>query len=166
MPQAQATAPVLDSTIGGVPGGSPIAMLNLPRRVLLALAALIDIAHHDRTEPVSSRALTERNGLAPRQLEATMQRLVRAGIVVSTRGTRGGYALARDRRHISVADIVRALEDGQDRYNGPYANAIEAALAPAERALDEALAAVTVEDLLRAAEADLLARPDGYDFTI
>ena len=27
-------------------------------------------------------------------------------------------------------------------------------------------AAVTVEDLLRAAEADLLARPDGYDFTI
>src|SRR5919206_4556508 len=149
------------SHIGGVPGGFPIAMLNLPRRVLRALAALIDIAHHARTEPVSSRALTERNGLAPRQLEATMQRLVRAGIVVSTRGTRGGYALARDRRHISVADIGRALEDGQDRYDGPYADAIEAALAPAERALDEALAAVTVEDLLRAAaEAHLLAKPD------
>ncbi len=141
-------------------------MSNLPRRVLLALAALIDIAHYARTEPVSLRAFAERNGLPPRQLEATMQRLSRAGIVVSMRGASGGYALARERRHISVADIVRALEDGQDRYDGPYTDAIEAALAPAERALDEALAAVTVEDLLRAAEADLLARPDGYDFTI
>jgi Rrf2 family protein len=142
-------------------------MSNLPRRVLLALAALIDIAHHARTEPVSLRAFAERNGLAPRQLEATMQRLSRARIVVSMRGASGGYTLARERRHISVADIVRALEDGQDCYDGPYASAIEAALAPAERALDEALAAVTVEDLLRAAEADLLARPaNGYDFTI
>jgi Rrf2 family protein len=141
-------------------------MLNLPRRVLLALAAVIDIAYYARTEPVSSKAIAERSGLMPRQLEAIMQRLSRAGIVVSMRGARGGYALARERRRISVADIVRALEDGQDRYDGPYAGAIEAALTPAERALDEALAAVTVEDLLRAAEADLLARPDGYDFTI
>ncbi len=143
-------------------------MLNLPRRVLLALAAVIDIAHHARTEPVSLKAFAERNGLMPRQLEATMQRLSRAGLLTSVRGPRGGYALARERRRISVADIVRALEDGQDKYDGPYAGAIEAALAPAERALDEALAAVTVEDLLRAAaEADLLARPDdGYDFTI
>ena len=143
-------------------------MLNLPRRVLLAVAAVIDIAHHARTEPVSLKAFAERNGLMPRQLEATMQRLSRAGLLVSVRGPRGGYALARERRRISVADIVAALDDKQDAYDGPYAPAIEAALAPAERALDQALAAVTVEDLLQAAaKADLLARVDnGYDFTI
>jgi Rrf2 family protein len=142
-------------------------MLNLPRRVLLALAAVIDIAHHARTEPVSLRAFAERNRLTPRQLEPTMQRLSRARIVVSTRGTRGGYALARERRRISVADIVAALGDGQDAYDGPYAGAIKAALAPAERTLDEALATVTVEDLLRAAEADFVAMSDGGgDFSI
>src|ERR671928_1297269 len=87
----------------GVPGGPPIAMSNLPRRVLLALAALIDIAHHARTEPVSLRAFAERNGLAPRQLEATMQRLSRARIVVSMRGASGGYTPSRGRGHTLVA---------------------------------------------------------------
>ena len=130
-------------------------MLNLPRRVLLALAAVIDIAHHARTEPVSLKAFAERNGLMPRQLEATMQRLSRAGLLVSVRGPRGGYALARERRRISVADIVRALNDRKGGYDGPYADAIEAALVPVARVYDEALAAVTVEDLLRAvAETD------------
>ena len=114
-----------------------------------------DIAHHARTEPVSLRAFAERNGLAPRQLEATMQRLSRAGNVVSVRGAHGGYALAREQWRISVTDIVRTLNDRQGGYDGPYADAIEAALAPVARAYDEALAAVTVEDLLRAvAKAD------------
>lgn len=143
-------------------------MLNLPRRVLLAIAAVVDIAHHARAEPVSLKAFAERNGLMPRQLEATMQRLSRAGLLVSVRGPRGGYALARERRRITVADIVTALDDKQDAYDGPYAVALETALAPAEQALSEALAAVTVEDLLRAAsQANLLSNAgDGYDFTI
>ena len=143
-------------------------MLNLPRRVLLALAALIDIAHHARSEPVSLRDFAERNGLAPRQLEATLQRLSRVGILKSVRGPSGGYALARERRRISVADVVRALEDEQDTSDDPYAVAIEAALAPAERALDEALSAITVEDLLHtAAAARLLDAPDdASDFSI
>ena len=89
-------------------------MLSLSRRVLLSLAAMLDIAHHARTEPVSLKAFTERNGLMPRQLEAPMQRLSRAELLVSMRGPRGGYALAHERRRISVTDIVRTLEDGQD----------------------------------------------------
>src|SRR5919199_4011981 len=142
-------------------GRAPVAMLNLPRRVLLALAALIDIAHHARSEPVSLRDFAERNGLAPRQLEATLQRLSRVGILKSVRGPRGGYALARERRRISVADVVRALEETQDTYDGPYAGAIEATLSPADRALNEALSAITVDDLLHtAAAAHVLDAPD------
>jgi hypothetical protein len=62
---------------------------------------------------------------------------------------------------------VAGVRDGQDGYDGAYAGAIRVALAPAERSLDEALATVTVEDLLHAAEADLVATSnDGSDFSI
>ena len=54
------------------------------------------------------------------------------------------------------------------RRSGPYAAAIETALAPVELAVDEALSAVTVDDLLHtAAQANLLgASNDGFDFSI
>lgn len=39
-----------------------------------------------------------------------LQELARAGLLESQRGAKGGYALARDARHISVAEIITALE--------------------------------------------------------
>ncbi len=59
VPQSPCCASALYVT--GALGGSPTVMLNLPRRVLLALAAIIDIAHHARTEPVSLKTFAERS---------------------------------------------------------------------------------------------------------
>lgn len=39
-----------------------------------------------------------------------LKTLVRAGLVASHRGTKGGYTLARPARHITVAEIIDALE--------------------------------------------------------
>ena len=48
---------------------------------------------------------------APRKyLEAVMLRLKREGLLVSTRGRTGGYALARPAVEIAVADIIRGLD--------------------------------------------------------
>ena len=43
-----------------------------------------------------------------------MQQLVRAGILKGVRGPRGGYRLARERRRISVGDVVRVAESIED----------------------------------------------------
>ena len=46
-----------------------------------------------------------------------LQELVRADILAGVRGPRGGYRLARERRRISIGDIVRvvrSLESGTD----------------------------------------------------
>lgn len=85
-------------------------MLKLSRKTLLALEAVIDIAFNARPEPVQAKEITARQGVPQRYLEQVMQQLVRAGILKGVRGPRGGYRLAKERRRISVGDIVRAAE--------------------------------------------------------
>ena len=89
------------------------AMSLLPRKGLLAIAAVIDVALNARERPVSARKLAARHNLPPRHLEPVLQALVHEGIFNGIRGPRGGYELARERRRITVADILRAA--GTDR---------------------------------------------------
>jgi len=96
-------------------------MLKLSRKTLLALEAVIDIAFNARPEPVQAKEITARQGVPQRYLEQVMQQLVRAGILKGVRGPRGGYRLARERRRISVGEIVRvvrSLESGEDPIEG------------------------------------------------
>ena len=81
---------------------------------MLALEAVIDIAFNARPEPVQAKEITARQGVPQRYLEQVMQQLVRAGILKGVRGPRGGYRLAKERRRISVGDIVRAAEMADD----------------------------------------------------
>jgi len=93
-------------------------MLRLPRKALYALEAVVDIAFNARPDPVQAKEITRRQGIPPRYLEQVMQQLVHAGVLKGVRGPRGGYVLARERRRISVADIVTAIQalerDGGD----------------------------------------------------
>ena len=83
-------------------------MIMLPRRCQLALVAVIDIALHARPDPVSLKQIAARHGLPPRHLEALLQALVHAKLLKGQRGPKGGYLLARERRRMSMGDIVRA----------------------------------------------------------
>jgi Rrf2 family protein len=92
-------------------------MLRPSKKMLYAIEAVLDIAYHAGGEPVQSREITRRQGIPKRYLEQTLQQLVRAGLLTGVRGPRGGYRLARERRRISVGEIVRvvrALEAGEE----------------------------------------------------
>jgi len=92
-------------------------MLRPSKKTLFAIEAVLDIAYHSGGEPVRSREITRRQGIPRRYLEQTLQQLVRSGILIGVRGPRGGYRLARERRRISVGEIVRvvrALEAAED----------------------------------------------------
>ncbi len=89
-------------------------MLKLSRKTLLALEAVIDIAFNARPEPVQAKEITARQGVPQRYLEQVMQQLVRAGVLKGVRGPRGGYRLAKERRRISVGDVVRVAESLED----------------------------------------------------
>ncbi|MCW6508402.1 RrF2 family transcriptional regulator [Lichenifustis flavocetrariae] len=129
----------------------------VPRRILLALAIVVDVALHARGQPVAAKALAERHHLTPRHLEPLLQRLVRTGVLKGTRGPRGGYELARERRRISAGEIMRVLlkdaEESQPppRTSGLLEDVIAPALAGATESFLNRLDELTVEDLCRRA---------------
>jgi Rrf2 family protein len=136
------------------------AMLKLSRKTLLALEAVIDIAFNARPEPVQAKEITARQGVPQRYLEQVMQQLVRAGVLKGVRGPRGGYRLARERRRISVGDIVRVAESIEDADNDnpkPLSELGSRIVTPLILSLQEEvmsrLDAVSIEDLCQQARA-------------
>jgi DNA-binding IscR family transcriptional regulator len=63
----------------------------LPRKCILAVAAVTDIALTGHKGPVTSQALAKHHDLPSRHLEHVLQVLVREGILKGVRGPRGGY---------------------------------------------------------------------------
>lgn len=150
-------------------------MLKLSRKTLLSLEAVIDIAFNARPEPVQAKEITARQGVPQRYLEQVMQQLVRAGILKGVRGPRGGYRLAKERRKISIGDIVRvaeALEDDEEETLDPRSDLGTRIVGPLIQSLQEdvmaKLDAISIEDLCqraRQAGVDCGGRT-GVDFTI
>jgi Rrf2 family protein len=149
-------------------------MLRLSRKTLLALEAVIDIAFNARPEPVQAKEITARQGVPQRYLEQVMQQLVRAGILKGVRGPRGGYRLARERRRISVGDVVRvaeAIEDAEEEKVRPRSDLGQRVVAPLIQTLqDDVMArldAVSIEDLCQRARLHgALAEGESADFAI
>ena len=84
-------------------------MLKLSKKMLFAIEAVLDIAYHASDLPVQNSEITRRQDIPRRYLEQALQQLVHQGILIGVRGPRGGYRLARERRRISVGDIVRVV---------------------------------------------------------
>ncbi len=152
-------------------------MLQLSRKTLYALEAVVDIAYNARPDPVQSKEISERQGIPQRYLEQVMQQLVRAGILRGVRGPRGGYRLARERRRITVADVMRVVAE-TDAGGGDGAGAgcgsalghqvVRPLLDDLQAELTARLDAITIEDLCRRAGAVgiPMAAREHADFTI
>jgi Rrf2 family protein len=133
-------------------------MLKLSRKTLLALEAVIDIAFNARPEPVQAKEITQRQGVPQRYLEQVMQQLVRAGILKGVRGPRGGYRLAKERRRISVGDVVRvaeSIEDEESQSAEPKSDLGTRIVSPLIQSLQDEvmqrLDAISIEDLCQRA---------------
>lgn len=149
-------------------------MLRLTRKAVLSLEAVLDIAYNARPDPVQSRDITDRQGIPNRYLEQVLQRLVREGVLKGVRGPRGGYTLARERRRISLGDVLRVVSamDAEDEDPASASPLGEQVINPLwEQVFSEILErfdGITMEDLCREASARGISRADGSlpDYTI
>ena len=70
----------------------------------------LHLAKRTGESAVTGRDIATREGLPADYIEQILLRLRRAGIVSSTRGARGGYALAKPAAEITVREIIAAAD--------------------------------------------------------
>ncbi len=151
-------------------------MIRLSKKMLFAIEAVLDIAYNATTVPVQSSEITRRQGIPRRYLEQVLQQLVCNGILAGTRGPRGGYRLARERRRISLGEIVRTirqLETAEDPIEDPAGaelghKVVRPLWIELQENLMQQLDSITIEDLcLRAYRAGIAGEFGArMDFTI
>jgi len=84
-------------------------MLRIGKLTDYATVILATLAA-DRSRLLNAGTLSERTHIASPTVAKLLKQMHRAGLVNSTRGTHGGYQLARDPENISAASILDALE--------------------------------------------------------
>lgn len=85
--------------------------MKLTTRGRYAVTAIVDLALHEGSGPVSLGDVAARQGISLAYLEQLFARLRRAGLVTSTRGPGGGYRLTHAASDVVVADIIDAVDE-------------------------------------------------------
>jgi len=85
--------------------------MRLSTKGRFAVTAMIDVALREKLGPVPLSDISSRQQISLSYLEQMFSRLRQQGLVTSTRGPGGGYTLGLRSDAITVADIIRAVED-------------------------------------------------------
>jgi Rrf2 family iron-sulfur cluster assembly transcriptional regulator len=75
---------------------------------------MVDLAMRQTRGPVTLAAISERQHISLSYLEQLFGKLRRHSLVTSVRGPGGGYNLARPAAELSVAEIVKAVDEPLD----------------------------------------------------
>jgi Rrf2 family iron-sulfur cluster assembly transcriptional regulator len=129
-------------------------MTMLPRKGLLAIAAVVDVALQTDGRPIPAKTLARRHGLAPRHLDSVLHSLVRESILKANRGPHGGYELARECGRVTANDILRAIgtvHAGEEPNSELVAKVVLPVLSAAEQEFGQALSRITLDDMVHLA---------------
>lgn len=88
--------------------------MRLTTKGRFAVTAMIDLALRNNDGPVALAGISERQKISLSYLEQLFGKLRRHRLVESVRGPGGGYSMARPLTSISVADIIRAVDEPLD----------------------------------------------------
>ena len=72
--------------------------------------ALKYLAEHANHGAQSAKDVADAYHIPPQLLAKILQTLTRAGILISTAGTNGGYALSRPASDVSAFEVIRAID--------------------------------------------------------
>ena len=144
--------------------------MKMSEGVEWALHCCLTLAWLASEGPVPTATLAAAFDVPPHYLNKFLQALVRAGVLTSTAGAKGGFRLARSPKDVSLLDVVIAIEGddrafrcteirqrgaGCDAHKREFARpcGIAAAMHRAEEAWRNELARQTLADLVQSAPA-------------
>ena len=84
--------------------------MKLSTRGQYATRALLDLALHQGEEPVLLKDIAHRQQISLRYLEQIITPLVATGLLLSTRGPKGGVSLAKSPEEIKLSEVIQLLE--------------------------------------------------------
>jgi len=120
----------------------------------------LHLARRAAVGPVTGREIAARERLPADYVEQILLRLRRAGVITSTRGARGGYALARPPQEISIRAVIHASEletfdlhcvshpVESDRCSASHSCSIRPVWVLLQTRIDDVLESVCLADLL------------------
>ena len=89
-------------------------MLRLTKKADYGLMALKYLAEHAANHPASkaqsAKDIADAYHIPPPLLAKILQTLARGGLLVSSAGTNGGYALARPASEITAFEVIRTID--------------------------------------------------------
>jgi Rrf2 family iron-sulfur cluster assembly transcriptional regulator len=89
-------------------------ILKLTSKGRYAVTAMLDLAFHTETGPVTLSEISKRQDISLSYLEQLFTRLRKQQLVRSTRGPGGGYSLNKPADQLTVAEIVAAVDETVD----------------------------------------------------
>ena len=128
--------------------------MKLSTRSTYGMRALVELGLAVGRGPLSAAFIATQQALSVAYLEQLLHRLKTQGLVVSIRGPKGGYLLAREPEQIAIGEIVRildghgALENGKTKESHRHAQRIaQAVFRCVHERLANSLDEVTLKDL-------------------
>jgi Rrf2 family protein len=85
-------------------------MMKIGKSARYALYAAMDLARVGESGRVTAAEVAARYAIPPAVLAKVLQGLVRAGLAVGSRGSKGGYRLARKSSQMTVLEVLEAFE--------------------------------------------------------
>lgn len=91
--------------------------MRLRKAAVYAISATIHIAEHRHDGPVGARVIAEAHDLPFEYLSKILQQLVKAGLLISETGRRGGFELGRPAGEITLLQVVEAIGGPSEAVN-------------------------------------------------
>ncbi|MGO9318730.1 MAG: RrF2 family transcriptional regulator [Terracidiphilus sp.] len=85
-------------------------MLKLTKKADYGLMALKYLAEHPETPALSAKDVADAYGIPAQLLAKILQQLTKSGLLHSTAGMNGGYALAREASSISAYEVILSID--------------------------------------------------------
>ena len=84
--------------------------MNISTKAIYGVKAMVDMAKNYPDDFATVKSIAERQNIPEKYLEQIFSILKKTGLLISVRGSSGGYSLAKPPREITVGDILRVIE--------------------------------------------------------
>ena len=84
--------------------------MKISTKIRYGARAMLELAYHYGEGPIELKEIATRENISLKYLEQVINPLRAAGLVISTRGAKGGYSLAKPPSEICLYDVIETLE--------------------------------------------------------